>query len=149
MDELKRLDDKWNSRDLPVLVAAARLLEDQDFVDADIIAADLELSHRDVVLALKNLEHRHLELLNTSTYDGRDYMVRGIFPAGLEAAGQWPSPELAADRLEAALTALVDAAPEGSPQRGKFVALRDGLLAAGRDVIIDVAGSVISGRLPL
>ncbi|MDJ0350869.1 hypothetical protein [Cryobacterium sp. PH29-G1] len=46
MDELKRLGDKWNSRDLPVLVAAARLLEDQDFVDADIIAADLGLCRR-------------------------------------------------------------------------------------------------------
>jgi hypothetical protein len=146
--ELPRLDDVWAARDYPVLVAVARLLEEQDLLQAGDIALYCGLSQREVVLALTNLGHRHLVVTDASTYDGRDNYVTGIRPEGLEAVGQWPSAGVAADRLIAALDALVDTSPMDSPKRNRLVAIRDGLLTAGRDVMVDVAAAVISGRIP-
>ncbi|WP_146086526.1 hypothetical protein [Rathayibacter sp. AY1D1] len=148
MDQLPRLDDVWTTRDYPVLVAVAWLLEEHDLLQSSDIAAFCGRSQRDVVLALTNLGHRHLVVKDASTYDGRDNYVTGIRPEGLEAVGQWPSPDVAAERLITALDALVDNAPMDSPKRNRLVAIRDGLLTAGRDVMIDVAAAVISGRIP-
>lgn len=149
MDPVQPLEDKWSSRDLPVLITAVRLLEEEDTVDAATIASELGLSHRAVVVALTHLGHQHLEVSDMSSFDAADNYVTGVRPAGLEAAGQWPTPEAAADRLSAALEAMLDAAPEGSSRRSRLIALRDGVLGAGRDVIVDVAASVITGRLPV
>jgi hypothetical protein len=44
---------------------------------------------------------------------------------------------------------MIDATADGSPKQSRLKAARDGLLAAGRDVIVDVAGAAITGRLPM
>lgn len=130
-------------------MTVVRLLEEQDEVDADTIASEMGITHRAAVVDLTNLGHRHLNVVDMSTSDGMDKYAQGVRPAGLEAVGQWPSAEAAADRLTAALAAMVDATPEGSPKRVRLTALRDGLVRAGRDVLVEVAASVITGRLPL
>lgn len=149
MDTVQPLEDRWSTRDYPVLVTVVRLLEEQDDVDADTVASELGITHRAAVIALTNLGHRHLNVVDMSTSDGTDNYANGVRPAGLEAAGQWPSADTAADRLSAALEAMVRAAPEGSEKRTRLVAVRDGLIGAGRDVLVEVASSVITGRIPL
>ncbi len=137
------------SRDLPVLITVARLLEADDIVQSSDVAAAVNLPERQVELALTNLSQRYLSVEDASSFDGRDVYVTGIRAAGLEAAGQWPTPETAADRLLAAISRLADAEPADSPRRPRLIAVRDGLLAAGRDVLVEVAGSVITGKIPL
>jgi len=149
MNQPPRLNDVWTSRDYPVLVAVAQLLEEHDLLQSGEIAAYCGRDQREVVLALTNLSHRHLVVRDASTYDGRDNYVTGILPDGLEAVGQWPSSDVAADRLLEALDALADSAPVDSPKRNRLIAIRDALLSAGRDVVVDVAGAVISGRIPM
>lgn len=150
METLERLDDLWSTRDYPVLVAAARRFREQSrpLMSHELVEAT-GLEHHEVVAALSNLGHRHLDVRDASSEGARDNYVVGIMPAGLEAVGQWPSPDTAADRLVAALDALIDTTAEGSPKQSRLKAARDGLLAAGRDVLVDVAGAAITGRLPM
>ncbi len=150
MEKQERLDDLWSTRDYPVLLVVARLLREQPRPLMSHELADLTgLEHQEVVGALTNLGHRHLDVRDASSEGMRDNYVVGILPAGLEAVGQWPSPAAAADRLVAALDAMIDATAEGSPKQSRLKAARDGLLAAGRDVLVDVAGAAITGRLPM
>jgi hypothetical protein len=150
METLERLDDLWSTRDYPVLLAVARLLRDKPrpLMSHELVEAT-GLGHHEVVGALTNLGHRHLDVRDASSEGERDSYVVGIMPAGLEAVGQWPSPDAAADRLLAALNTMIDATADGSPKQSRLKAARDGLLAAGRDVIVDVAGAAITGRLPM
>ncbi|MBD8585967.1 hypothetical protein IFT90_15535 [Frigoribacterium sp. CFBP 8766] len=148
MDQLPRLDDVWAARDYPVLMAVAKMLEEQDVLQSQEIATSSGQSQREVVLALTNLGHRHLVVKDASGFNERDNYVVGIRPEGLEAVGQWPSSDVAADRLIAALDALVDTSPIDSPKQNRLVAIRDGFATAGRDVLVDVAAAVISGRIP-
>lgn len=148
MEQSPRLDDVWTTRDYPVLVTVARMLEQNDMVQAVEVAEATGRPHRDVVLALVNLGHKHLTVQDSSTYDGRDNYVTGIRPGGLEAVGQWPSSDVAAERLIAALDALADKSPVDSPKRKRLLAVRDGFLNAGRDVMVDVAAAMITGRIP-
>lgn len=46
------------------------------------------LEHQEVVGALTNLGHRHLDVRDASSEGVRDNYVVGIMPAGLEAVGQ-------------------------------------------------------------
>jgi len=150
MDMPERLDDLWSARDYPVLVAVARRLREAPRpLMSHELAEVTGLHHQEVVGALTNLGHRHLDVRDASSEGVRDNYVVGIMPAGLEAVGQWPSPDAAADRLVAALNAMIDATADGSPKQSRLKAARDGLLAAGRDVIVDVAGAAITGRLPM
>ena len=150
MDMPERLDDLWSARDYPVLVAVARLLREapRPLMSHELVEVT-GLHHQEVVGALTNLGHRHLDVRDASSEGVRDNYVVGIMPAGLEAVGQWPNPDAAADRLVAALNAMIDATADGSPKQSRLKAARDGLLAAGRDVIVDVAGAAITGRLPM
>lgn len=143
------MDDRWSSTDLPVLIATARILEEKDPVDSSDVVEVTGLTHREVVIALTNLGQRHLIVEDSSAFEGRDVYVTGIRAAGLEASGQWPTPDAAADRLVDAFNQLIDAEPDESPKRSRLVAVRDELIAVGRDVLVDVAGAVISGRLPV
>jgi len=148
VDEQPRLADVWASRDYPVLVAVAQMLEQGRSVQAVEVAEAIGRPQHDVVLALNNLGHMHLIVKDSSTYDGPDNYVTGIRPEGLEATGQWPSSDVAAERLIAALDALVDNAPENSPKHKRLVAARNGLLGIGRDVLVNVGSAVITGQLP-
>lgn len=88
------------------------------------VAEAIGRPHLEIVLALNNLGPKHLMVEDAGTYDGRDNYVTGIRPEGLEAVGQWPSSAVAAERVIAALDALVDNAPEDSMKRKRLLAAR-------------------------
>lgn len=147
------LEDVWSSRDLPVLIAAARLLNEHPGrrVDRSALEAATGRDTDDVDRALVNLNVRYLDV-NLMMASGGVIVraqVRSITEAGLRTVGQWPSPEVAADRLLAALDELIARTADGSPKQSKLKAARESLLAAGRDVLVGVAGAAITGRLPL
>jgi hypothetical protein len=72
-------------------------------------------------------------------------IVTELTPAGRREVGLWPFPDTAADRLMAALGQAIERAPQG-PQKTRLQKIRDGFLSAGRDLIVDVAGGVLTGQ---
>jgi len=145
------LDDIWTTRDLPVLVAAVRLLDEQPGLprQAGEIAELTGLPEGDVQKALHNLATDYLDVADWGSLAGHDFVAVGFTSNALRATGAWPSPELAADRLLAALGAAIDNATEGSPKQSRLKAIRDGFVAAGRDITVEVAAAVLTGRIPL
>ncbi|WP_369132025.1 hypothetical protein [Modestobacter sp. I12A-02662] len=65
---------------------------------------------------------------------------------GRREVGQWPSPDVAADRLMAALDQAIERAPEGE-QRTWLQKARSGLVGAGRDVVVDLTAAIISRQV--
>lgn len=145
------LDDVWATRDLPVLIAAVRLLDEQPGLprQASEIAEVTGLPETEVQKALRNLATGYLEVADWASLTSHDYVAVGFTSDALRATGAWPSPELAADRLLAALGTAIDNATEGSPKQSRLKALRDGFVAAGRDITVEVAAAVLTGRIPL
>lgn len=143
------LPDLWVSRDLPVLLAAAELLEGaRPPITSNAVAARAGVELAATVRALLHLGHEHLEIRESSTYDGLDCYVLGITAEGLRASGQWPSAEAAVDRLFAALDEQIDNTVEDTPKASRLRAIREGIAGVGRDVLVDVMGAVITGRIP-
>lgn len=146
---VEQLPDVWAERDHPVLIATARLLDARGGpLTSDEIADAANVDHERVVRALTNLANGFLEVQDASSLGGRDCYALGITGRGLQAAGQWPTPEAAADRLLAALDQQIDNTVEGTPRSSRLRALRDGVASIGRDVLVDVMGGVLTGRIP-
>lgn len=142
--------DTWTARDLPVLRVAARFYDEQGPVMGSREFEEATgLPREDVIRALRALDG---EFVDAGFMRGDNaiygYVVRSVTPSGLRAVGQWPSADVAADRLLEALTSLIDETPAGSPKAGKLRAIRDSLTGIGRDVLVEIAGAAISGRLP-
>jgi hypothetical protein len=95
------LPDRWASRDFPVLIEAARRLDDgQRIAEAEEIAADLDVEVDQVYAALDALVPIYLSGESVDTLAGRAaYLVNGITERGRRAVGLWPREEGAADAL--------------------------------------------------
>jgi len=139
------LPDTWYSRDLPVLEACVRLVDENPGVGGRLheIAAATGLDDQTVYVA-------------TSALDDAGYIQRqmvsparaGRVVAGSGAAraavGQWPTPESAADRLVAALEAQIAATTE-LEERGRLERLLAGVAGVGRDVLVAVLSKALTG----
>lgn len=143
------VDDTWASRDLPVLEAAVRGVDEQRahggirFHD---IAQQTGLSDDDVYRAARALDDAgliELRLVMPSTH-GRVMAVSG---QARQIVGSWPNEETYVDRLLAAVDALAENASD-EDTRSRLRKLRDGLTEAGRDLLVSVAAATISGQIP-
>ncbi|MGY1826243.1 hypothetical protein [Blastococcus sp. SYSU DS0541] len=109
------LPDTWFSRELPVLIEAVRHFDASNQpLPTDTIADSLGWDVDQVGAAVRRLERVGLleELGVGLGTAGGDYVAR-VSADAYRATGAWPTPEIAADRLLAALQAAVDKAPEG------------------------------------
>lgn len=144
------LPDLWVSRDHPILIAAAQLLEEgRPPITSNAVAARAGVELQAAVRALLHLGRDHLEIRDSSTYDGPDCYLLGITPDGLRVAGQWPTPETAVDRFIAALDEQIENTVEGTPRASRLRSLRDNVTGIGREVLVEVMGAVITGRIPM
>lgn len=144
------LPDLWATRDLPVLIATARLLDESGGpLMSHQIADAAGVEFRDAIRGLINLGNGYLEVRDASTMAERDCYVTGITAQGLRAAGQWPSADTAVDRFLAALDKQIDNTVEGTPKASRLRALRENAGSIGRDVLVEVMGGVLTGRIPL
>lgn len=144
------LPDRWTTRDLPVLLAAAELLDETGrSTDEGAIVKRLGMERDDVIRALRNLSQRYLDLKISEAWGGAVAFVHiaSITEDGLRATGQWPSAEAAADRFLSALDEIIDATPADAPKASRLRAVRDGVVGIGRDVLVDVMGGVLTGRI--
>lgn len=137
------MDDTWAARELPVLNAAAALLESSYMVTVSDIAQRTGLEQPDVARALDALHPTHVDFRKTETGgDPTFWYVLKVTPEGRRAAGQWPTAEGLVDRL---VTAFRDAASrEQDPDRHSQLSQAAGLLSDNvRDVAVQAAAAII------
>jgi hypothetical protein len=139
-----KLDDVWASRDFPVLVATAKLInEGERHVMARQLSKSLDLGTDEVLLALDGLVPTYLTGKPLDSLGGRtDFLVNGITERGRRAVGLWPSGE--------GVDALVDAlrkAENTTDDPEEKTVLRRAAGAVGsvsRDIMVDVVAAVVS-----
>lgn len=150
-DVTDKLDDTWTSRDFPVLVAAARLLEQgQTFIRADDVCIAAGLTPEDATRAIEALIPAYLEWVPP---EGAQSGIRRVLftgrhrltERGRRAVGLWPSGE--------SVDALVDAlhqaeATTSDPEEKSAIRRAAGaVLSVGRDVMTDVMAAVIARQI--
>ena len=100
------MHDTWAARDLPVLDATVRLLEQSYMVTVTDIAARTGLEAPVVAKALEALDPVYVDFRKTTTGgDPRFWYVFKVTPEARRAVGQWPTPESLANRLADELAA--------------------------------------------
>jgi hypothetical protein len=104
------------ARDLPVLDATVRLLEESYMVTVSDIAARTDLDLAEVARALEALDPAYVDFRKTTTGgDPRFWYVHKVTPEARRAVGQWPTPDTLIDRLAAELSSAAER--EADPER--------------------------------
>jgi hypothetical protein len=138
------VESTWEGRDLPVLDAVVRLFDEDVDVILDVaqIAEITGRSWAEVHRALRALEGDFTRVPYDSIgASAENYVVEGVTAAARRAVGQWPSPELWADRIIRALVEAAEREPDEA-KRTKLRAAADALGGFGRDLFINVIANV-------
>jgi hypothetical protein len=133
------VDSTWENRDLLVLEAAVRFLDENKgdpAPDGADLAALTGLSMDDVERALIALNGTYLKLQMTGG-GAEHWFVPNIHPSGRRAVGQWPSPESVAARLVTAMAAAAETAGS-EEERGMLRKTAAWFGGAGRDLLVEV-----------
>lgn len=143
------MDSTWVSRDLPVLNAMVKYLDDAagaSMPELRDIAEITELEVVEVGKAALALESDGLvELGKTSGGHGTWY-VRRVAGEARRLVGQWPSAEQFVDEVAQRLQAAADEEPDPE-RRGRLRELASSAGDVARSVFVDVTASVISRQM--
>jgi hypothetical protein len=146
---LTDVEDTWANRELPVLDATVRLLEDDFRVCVRDIAAETGIDPRDVDRALRALEGEYVgEYQQLATGgDPNPWYVTSVTAAARQAVGQWPTAEDLITRLAEAFSTAAEHEPD--PEKKRRLRSFAGMLGgAGRDIAVEVAARVIEHQIP-
>jgi hypothetical protein len=142
------LESTWASRDLPILRAALRRLDDgEDLPDLEEIRQELGLSGdqlRAGIRALQSADPPYIEVaLSGGWSEARaSGSVEGVSERARRELGTWPSAESLVDALAAAFARAAEAEEEPEERR-RLRAAAEGLGGALRDIAV----AVIAKRL--
>lgn len=140
------MEDTWTSRDLPVLEATVRLLDDPQNIAVSVgeVAADTGLDPVTVATALDALEgpfiaevRRRLNSADPSSWD-----VIKVTPAARQMVGQWPTAESLVAQIAEGLGEAAD--HETNPQKKRR--LREAASVLGetaRGVVVEVVSRIV------
>ncbi|MGY1593223.1 hypothetical protein ACI79D_14710 [Geodermatophilus sp. SYSU D00708] len=143
------LPDVWFTRDLPVLRAIARLVDEpthggNPYLGQVVPASGLPKP--EVAAAARALVSAgYVEAL--TTYAGEIVRFTGISPEARRLAGLWPTPQGEWDRLLEQLTARAQNAPT-DVERGRWRALADAAAAIGPHDGALLMSALIGGYVP-
>lgn len=149
---LEPLSDTWASRDLPVLRAAAKLIDNRpgDIVQLRDLMAELDgMDETDVARAVLALNGTYLHETHNSAWGGEIVvlMVTDITERGRRAVGLWPSGETAESLIDALRQA--EQATSDPAEQSRIRQATGALMALSRDLLIDVTASVIARQTGL
>ncbi len=139
------LPDTWYSRDFLVLREVARRVESGESLQAGDIARELGMDWLVVGKAGSRLKDDGYLTAGEAMGRGVTRFI-DVTAKGRREVGQWPNPDVAADRLVAALQAAVEKAPT-EEAKGKARRALEAVTGAGRDFLIDVASGVVTGQI--
>jgi hypothetical protein len=140
------MEETWASRDLPVLDAAVRLLEDDYEVHVADIAARTGFDVGTVAASLDALEGEYVVEVSRTMGDPSVWFITKVTATARRAVGQWPAPEGLVDQLAAAFAAAAEKEPDPE-EKGRLRQVAGFLGSAGRDVATDVVSKVIGHAL--
>jgi hypothetical protein len=126
------MESTWESRDLPVLEAVVRYIEERTrspevFDVAQISGWDIN----DVLRALNVLDPTYVALRRVGPPE--HWTVVRVTDEGRRAVGQWPSPESVVEQIARAFLKAADQEPD-EQKRSRLRTLGEGLLGFGKDV---------------
>lgn len=137
--------ETWASRDLPLLAAALRRVEEGDFSvgQLEAIRAELGFTPAEILAGIGALESADPPYLEaqlaggwTDERAGGGY-VESVSERARRELGAWPSPDGLVEQLAAALARAADA--EVEPERkGRLRAAADALAGVAREVAVRV-----------
>jgi hypothetical protein len=138
------MQSTWESRDLPVLDAIVQHFEEggSDFPTVEQFAEATGLEVREVYRAVMALSPTYLELA-MSLADEAETAIQSVTDEARRAVGQWPSPEVWADRIVRGLLDAADRDPD-QERRSRLRAVAEGLGDFGRDVLVGVLSTGIT-----
>lgn len=139
------MEDTWVNRDLPVLDAIVRLLDEGNFlVTVNDVASETGFDPATVDRAITALEGSYVAEYQRlmSGGDPRSWRVEKVTPAARTAVGQWPTPEGLVDRLAEAFGKAAEDEPD-TKKKGKLREVAAFFASTGRDVATEVASKVI------
>ena len=143
------LDDAWFSRDLPVLRAIARLVDEPASGGAPYVGQVVPASglpKAEVTAAAKALMSAgYVEAL--TNYSGDIVRFTGISPEARRLAGLWPTPQGEWDRLLEQLAARAENAPT-EVERARWRAFAEAAQAVGPDDGALLMSALIGGYVP-
>ncbi|MBC2933046.1 hypothetical protein [Nocardioides sp. zg-1228] len=142
------LPDRWNDRDFPALLAAARILESDSPEDADTQLEEFQeaagLSERELVRALIGLEQAgYIETQGSAPLAGDPTIwVTGLTERGRRKTGLWPDEESSADAL---VDLLAQAAERVGDEDDAGALRKAGRLLRGvpSEVLADITAALI------
>jgi hypothetical protein len=144
------LNSTWESRDLVVLEAAVKYLDEHaghSLPEGSDLQELTGLSMDDVRRALLALDGVYLGIqMVMDGGTGTHWFVEHVYPNARLAVGQWPTPETLADRLVQALALAADKEPD-EEKRGLLKTTASWFSNAGRDVLVDVTAAVINRQI--
>ena len=144
------LPDTWFTRDLPVLRAIARLVDEpkhggSPYLLGAVVPAS-GLPKAEVIAAAKALVAAgYAEVL--TNHAGEIVRFTGISPEARRLAGLWPTPQGEWDRLLEQLTARAENAPT-DVERQRWRAFADAAQAVGPDDGALLMSALIGGYVP-
>lgn len=144
MSQTERLDDRWHTREYPVLVATARLLDDgQRPLQVRDIQQHTDVEFDQIIEALRGLVPGYLDDKPLDTMGGTiDFIVKDLTERGRRKTGLWPEEDAAAD----ALIELLEQAADGTADEDDAGALRKAgrlLKSVPGNVLADVTAALI------
>jgi hypothetical protein len=146
------MDSTWEQRDLPVLDAVVRYFDEHAGMSFPQVSDIAEITGRDpkeVYRALKALDGTYVELQEYLAGDNPNpHTVMAVSEEARRAVGQWPSPELWADRIIQALREAAEREPDPA-KRSRLRATAEGLAGFGRDVLVGVLSGGITRGMDL
>jgi hypothetical protein len=141
------MESTWETRDLSVLDAAVRYLDEhpaQPGPTVADIAQQTGLKAEEVFRAVRALDGPYLDLRIRFGSPSPVRVLR-VTDEARRAVGQWPSPDVWADRIVQALQEAADREPD-QEKRSRLRATAEGLAGFGRDVLVGVlSGGITRG----
>ena len=140
------MEDTWSGRDLPVLNAIVeRFDRGEGPVSPFEIQHDTQLSAEDVDKALRALDSEEPPYFTATTAGVTRDVIKIMSVTGYarRAVGAWPSPDALADRILAGLRDAAENADD-KEERSRLRRLAAWLGGAGRDILVDVAGTALA-----
>ncbi|RZU16427.1 hypothetical protein EV645_3992 [Kribbella rubisoli] len=143
---MEKLDDTWNSRDLPFLIEIAQRLEANPHgpIWGHEAAAAVGLSEQQHQAATARLiSAGYIEVQHLDQFED----ITGISESAARAVGLWPTPETGLERMIAALEAIAANASDDDT-RSRARKILEGFGGAGKQIAIATATAVVTGQIP-
>jgi hypothetical protein len=140
------LPDRWSTRELPVLIAAAKRLDadPRTQIRSSVLAQDTGLDDADVIVAIHALTPSYLD--STQVMSGGAIPtradVRALTERGRRAVGLWPSGE----NVDALVDALHQAEQivEDPDEKSRLRQAAGAVGRVSRDVMVEVVAAVVA-----